>query len=88
MMAFDAVVVAVGVGVGFHIHWLGLVVLAVLLAVLATLTAAFSTATALVTKDISSFAAIINGLNLPVLLLAACSCRSLSVPCGSESSPT
>jgi hypothetical protein len=31
---------------------------------------AFSVATALVTKDISSFAAIINGLNLPVLLLA------------------
>ena len=32
--------------------------------------AAFSIATALVTKDISSFAAIINGINLPVLLLA------------------
>ena len=32
--------------------------------------AAFSVATALVTKEISSFAAIINGLNLPVLLLA------------------
>jgi len=32
--------------------------------------AAFSIATALVTKDISSFAAIINGINLPILLLA------------------
>ena len=32
--------------------------------------AAFSIATALVTKDISGFAAIINGINLPVLLLA------------------
>ena len=32
--------------------------------------AAFSTATALVTKDISSFAAVINGMNLPILLLA------------------
>ena len=31
--------------------------------------AAFSVATALVTKDISGFAAIINGINLPVLLL-------------------
>ena len=30
----------------------------------------FSTATALVTKDISSFAAIINGMNLPLLLLS------------------
>jgi ABC-2 type transport system permease protein len=70
MMVFDAVVVAVGYGFGFHVDWLGLLVLAVLLAVLAGLMAAFSVATALVTKDISSFAAIINGLNLPLLLLA------------------
>ena len=40
------------------------------LCLLAALTAAFSTATALLTKDISSFAAIINGINLPILLLA------------------
>ena len=32
--------------------------------------AAFSTAMALVTKEINSFAAIINGINLPILLLA------------------
>lgn len=32
--------------------------------------ASFSVATALVTKEISSFAAVINGINLPVLLLA------------------
>ena len=70
MTVFDSVVVAVGYGFGFHVHWLGLVVLAVLLALLASLMAAFSTATALVTKDISSFAAIINGMNLPMLLLA------------------
>jgi ABC-2 type transport system permease protein len=70
MMVFDSVVVAVGYGFGFHVHWLGLLVLAVLLGLLASLMAAFSTATALVTKDISSFAAIINGLNLPMLLLA------------------
>ena len=70
MMVFDAVVVAVGYGCGFRVDWLGLLVLAVLLAVLAGLMAAFSVATALVTKDISSFAAIINGLNLPLLLLA------------------
>ena len=44
--------------------------LIVLLWALATLMAAFSTATALVTKDISSFAAIINGMNLPLLLLS------------------
>jgi ABC-2 type transport system permease protein len=70
MMVFDSVVVAVGYGFGFRVHWLGLLVLAVLLGLLAGLTAAFSIATALVTKDISSFAAIINGLNLPLLLLA------------------
>ena len=64
------VVVAVGVGFGFTVHWAGLLVLTVLLWVLATLMAAFSTATALITKDISSFAAIINGINLPLLLLA------------------
>ena len=44
--------------------------LAVLLAVLMIMMAAFSIATALITKDISSFAAVINGINLPVLLLA------------------
>lgn len=70
MFVFDAVVVAVGYGFGFHVHWLGLLVLGVLLALLAGLMAAFSVATALVTKDINSFAAIINGLNLPLLLLA------------------
>ncbi len=70
MTVFDAVVVSVGYGFGFTVHWTGLLVLVVLLWVLATLMAAFSTATALVTKDISSFAAIINGINLPLLLLA------------------
>jgi ABC-2 type transport system permease protein len=70
MMVFDAVVVAVGFGVGFSVNWAGLAVLAVLLALLMTTVAAFSVATALITKDISGFAAIVNGLNLPVLLLA------------------
>jgi ABC-2 type transport system permease protein len=70
MTVFDAVVVAVGFGFGFTVHWVGLLILTVLLWILAMLMAAFSTATALVTKDISSFAAIINGINLPILLLA------------------
>jgi ABC-2 type transport system permease protein len=70
MTVFDTVVVAVGFGFGFTIHWAGLLVLTVLLWLLAALMAAFSTATALATKDISSFAAIINGINLPILLLA------------------
>ncbi|HEY5244313.1 MAG TPA: ABC transporter permease [Acidimicrobiales bacterium] len=70
MMVFDAVVVAIGAAFGFHVDWGGLAVLAVLLAVLATLMAAFSVAMALETKEISSFAAVINGMNLPLLLLA------------------
>ena len=73
---FDAVVVVVGVGFGFHVHWAGLLVLAVLLWLLATLMAAFSTAVALVTKEISSFAAVINGINLPCCCSPACCCRS------------
>jgi ABC-2 type transport system permease protein len=70
MFGFDAVVVAIGYGFGFSVHWAGLVVLAVLLALLLTIMAAFAIATALITKDISGFAAIANGINLPVLLLA------------------
>ena len=70
MLVFDAVVVGVGAGFGFNIDAGGLVVLGVLLALLMVMMAAFSVATALLTKDISSFAAVINGINLPVLLLA------------------
>jgi ABC-2 type transport system permease protein len=70
MLAFDAVVVAVGFGFGFSVHWAGLAILVVLLGLLMIIMAAFSTATALVTKEISGFAAVINGINLPILLLA------------------
>jgi ABC-2 type transport system permease protein len=70
MFAFDVVLVAVGAAFGFHVHVAGLAVLAVLLGTFALTMAAFSTATALVTKEISSFAAVINGINLPILLLA------------------
>lgn len=70
MFVFDAVVVAVGAGFGFSVHWLGLIVLAVLLGLLMIIMAAFSIATALTTREISGFAAIINGINLPILLLA------------------
>jgi ABC-2 type transport system permease protein len=70
MFAFDLAVIAVGAAFGFDVHWLGLLVLAVLVALLMVTVSSFSIATALTTKDISSFAAIINGLGLPVLLLA------------------
>lgn len=70
MFVFDAIVVAIGAGFGFSVHWLGLLALAVLLGLLMIILAAFSIATALITKQINSFAAIANGVNLPVLLLA------------------
>lgn len=70
MFVFDAVLVAVGAGFGYSVHWAGLAVLALLLGLLLVIMAAFSIATALVTKDISGFAAIVNGINLPILLLA------------------
>ena len=70
MFVFDAVLVAVGVGFGFSPHLFGLLVLAVLAGLLAVTVSAFSMATALSTKEISGFAAVVNGLNLPILLLA------------------
>ena len=70
MFCFDALLVAVGAVFGFHVHLLGLGILGVLLGAQMLMWAAFSVGVALVTKEISAFAAVINGLNLPVLLLA------------------
>ena len=70
MLVFDTVVVVVGTAFGFDIDAGGLIVLGVLLSLLMVMMAAFSVAMALLTKDISSFAAVINGINLPILLLA------------------
>ncbi|HTW07924.1 MAG TPA: ABC transporter permease [Acidimicrobiales bacterium] len=67
---FDAIAAAVAWAFGFQVHWLGLLVLAVLLGLFMVTMSAWSVATALVTKEISGFAAIMNGLNLPLLLLA------------------
>lgn len=69
MFVFDIGLVAVGSAFGFRIHLDGLLILAVLLGLLMFTTAAFAVATAISTGDINGFAAIINGLNLPVLLL-------------------
>lgn len=67
---FDLVLLIAGAAFGFSIHVLGLLVLAVLIGLLMVMMSSFSTATALATKEISGFAAVINGINLPVLLLA------------------
>ena len=67
---FDLVLVVVGVAFGFTVHLGGLLVLAVLLGLFMIAMASFSVAIALVTREISAFAAVVNGLNLPILLLA------------------
>lgn len=67
---FDGIALVVAWAFGFQVHWAGLVVLAVLIGVFMLMMSAWSVATALVTKEISGFASIINGLNLPLLLLA------------------
>jgi ABC-2 type transport system permease protein len=67
---FDAILIAVGAAFGFQVHLAGLLLLAVLLALLMVSMSAFSVSMALTTKEISAFAAVINGMNLPVLLLA------------------
>ncbi len=70
MYFFDAIAVAVAYGFGFQIHWGGLLVLAVLIGVFMVMMSAWSVAMALTTKEIDAFASVVNGLNLPVLLLA------------------
>jgi ABC-2 type transport system permease protein len=69
MYVFDAILVGVGVLFGFDVH-LGLVIVALLAGLLDATIAAFSMALALRSGgEIQGFAAVINGLNLPVLLL-------------------
>jgi ABC-2 type transport system permease protein len=69
MYVFDVLLVGVGVAFGFDLH-LGLLVVAVLAGLLGATVSAFSMALALRSGgEIQGFAAIINGMNLPVLLL-------------------
>ena len=69
MFFFDALLVGVGAAFGFDVHLAGLGVLAVLLGLLMVTMASFSIALAVVTREISAFASVVTGLNLPVLLL-------------------
>jgi ABC-2 type transport system permease protein len=70
LFIFDAVLIAVARLFGFEVHIAGLLVSFILLALLLIVTATFSVATALKTGEISSFASIITGMNLPILLLS------------------
>jgi ABC-2 type transport system permease protein len=63
-------VVVIGLLLGFNLHIAGLLVAFILLSLLAMTFASFSIALALIIKEISSFAAPVNGINLPLLLLS------------------
>lgn len=67
---FVTLIVAVAMPFGFHLHVAGLLIAYILLGLLMILFGSFSTAVALITKEISSFAAVVNGINLPLLLLS------------------
>ena len=60
----------VGAAFGFHVHSAACSCSPCCSALFMVAMAAFSVAMALVTKEICAFAAVINGINLPVLLLA------------------
>jgi len=70
MYIFIAVLVAVAIPFGFHAHVSGLLISLILLALLVIVTGTFSVTIALITKEISTFASIVSGINLPVLLLS------------------
>jgi len=69
-LIFTVLIVAVAIPFGFHLHIAGMLVSFVLLGLLMTIFAAISVALALITREISSLAAIMNGINLPILLLS------------------
>ena len=70
MCIFIAILVAVAIPFGFHAHVTGLLVSLLLLALLVVVTGAFSVTVALLTKEIATFASIVSGISLPVLLLS------------------
>lgn len=70
MFIFIIILIAVAVPFGFHAHIAGLLVSLVLLALLVMVMGAFSVAIALINREISSFAAIVSGVSLPVMLLS------------------
>lgn len=70
LFVFVVILVAIAVPFGFHLFIAGMLVSFVLLALTLAIMASFGISIAFLTKDISSMSAILNGLNLPVLLLS------------------
>jgi len=69
-LLFASIIIGLSVPFGFHIYLGGLLVYALLLILIIILFGALSTALAITTKEINTFAAIVNGVNLPLILLA------------------
>jgi ABC-2 type transport system permease protein len=69
-LIFATVIICLSIPFGFHIHLLGLLVFAILLILMIILFSSISTSLAILTREISTFAAIVNGVNLPLILLA------------------
>jgi ABC-2 type transport system permease protein len=70
LFIFLIILIAVAVPFGYTLHFGGLLVSFVLLALILTMTAAFSNTIAFTTKDVSTMSAVLNGLNLPIMLLS------------------
>lgn len=70
MLIFSALIIFLSTLFGFHIHAAGLLVLGVLLSLMVALFGAWSTAMAITINEMNSFAAVVNGINLPLMLLA------------------
>jgi ABC-2 type transport system permease protein len=69
-LIFITIIIGLSVPFGFHIYLAGLLVFAVLLTLLMIVFSAIFTSIAILTKEISTLAAISNGVNLPIMLLA------------------
>lgn len=64
------VVIAIASALGFGDHWIGLVLMFVLLSLLTAACSAASSALGLILRQIGSLAAVVTGLQLPLTLLA------------------
>jgi ABC-2 type transport system permease protein len=70
-LIFVTLIVGISVGFGFRIYPLGMIIFMVLLVLLITLFASIFTSLAIIAKgEIGTLAAIANGINLPIMLLA------------------
>lgn len=70
-LIFIAIIMGISVFFGFKIHIIGLLIFALLLILLITLFSSFFTSLAVFSKgEIGTLAAIANGINLPIMLLA------------------